>query len=214
MTESESATKRQLWYLHILTKTDTRELQITKAEASRQIQFARARILLKNEIAPKPELGQKPTEPTPEIVSVPPVESLPIQRKCPKCNLPMYHGIQSSVFGSTFECCPDCAAPLVKELERASEFTGSKPIMDGAKSYHGAGFGSLTQVISPEHHLWLSGHYTKYPDGILPEQDIEITCDTEPIISLNGNYSKGVIKETMSHYCKPGEGKIRLVKVK
>jgi hypothetical protein len=54
---NEPATKRQLWYLHILTKGDTRNLQITKVEASKRIELARAKILLKNEIViqPKPE---------------------------------------------------------------------------------------------------------------------------------------------------------------
>lgn len=59
MTESESATKRQLWYLHILTKTDTRELQITKSEANQRIRLALAGVVPKNETVVKPESKRK-----------------------------------------------------------------------------------------------------------------------------------------------------------
>lgn len=57
---------------------------------------------------------------------------------------------------------------------------------------------------------WLKEHeHDKYP-----EPTIELTVDGGQALSLNGNYNKGKIKTFMANYCRPGEGKIRLVKVR
>ena len=55
------ATPRQLWYLHILTREDTRNLQITKVEASKRIELARVGQSPKNEIVIQPK--PKPSKP-------------------------------------------------------------------------------------------------------------------------------------------------------
>jgi len=63
---NEPASQRQLWYLHILTGENTRNLPITKVEASKRIEFIRAQRLLKNEIDVKPEL-RLTAKPKPKI---------------------------------------------------------------------------------------------------------------------------------------------------
>jgi hypothetical protein len=75
------ATSRQLWYLHILTKEDTRNLQITKVEANNRI-----RAILKNEIViqPKPE----PSKPKPKV----------------KANLKRKSNIKVKAKSSGFDC--------------------------------------------------------------------------------------------------------------
>jgi len=57
---------------------------------------------------------------------------------------------------------------------------------------------------------WLKEHYR----DVIPEPTIEITVDGGKSFSVNGNYKQGVIKGFMKEYCRPGEGKIRLVKVR
>ncbi len=58
---------------------------------------------------------------------------------------------------------------------------------------------------------WLKAHEHDLDNY---EPTIEITVDGQSPFSVNGNYKQGVIKDFMSEYCKPGEGKIRIVNVK
>jgi len=57
---------------------------------------------------------------------------------------------------------------------------------------------------------WLKEHeHNQYP-----EPTLDISVDGGKSISVNGNYKRGMIKDFMAQYCRPGEGKIRLVKVR
>jgi len=47
-----------------------------------------------------------------------------------------------------------------------------------------------------------------------PYGDIDIKVDGEVKLSLNGDSKRGMVKDFMKQYCWPGEGKIRLVKVR
>ena len=57
---------------------------------------------------------------------------------------------------------------------------------------------------------WLKKHHKDE----YPEATIDITVDGGKSLSLNGEFRKGMIKSFMAEYCRPGEGKIRLVKVR
>ena len=57
----------------------------------------------------------------------------------------------------------------------------------------------------------------KAPISYGPEQpygDIQIKVDGEVKLNLNGDSKRGMVKDFMKQYCRPGKGKIRLVKVR
>lgn len=52
---------------------------------------------------------------------------------------------------------------------------------------------------------WLARHqHDEYP-----EPTLDITVDGQSF-SVSGNYKHGMVKDFMGHYCRPGEGKIRI----
>ena len=55
---------------------------------------------------------------------------------------------------------------------------------------------------------WVEAHY----QDVIPEPTIEVSIDGKAH-KFNGTYKRGIVKELLGGYCRPGEGKIRLVKV-
>jgi len=63
----------------------------------------------------------------------------------------------------------------------------------------------------PHYHKGMSkseAYGTKQPYG-----DIQIKVNGQVKLNLNGDLKRGMVKDFMKQYCRPGEGKIRLVKV-
>ena len=82
------ATKRQLWYLHVLTKTDTRNLNVTMAEVDKRIKTAQISYdLLQSKSRPVDKaISTKPLENTTSTAILPPVILLPAPKPKPKIN--------------------------------------------------------------------------------------------------------------------------------
>ena len=55
--------------------------------------------------------------------------------------------------------------------------------------------------------------FRQHRNDVYPEPTIDIMVDGKTL-NVNGNYKAGMIQGFMGQFCRPGEGKIRLVKVK
>lgn len=111
-----------------------------------------------------------------------------------------------------------------------------KRIRELTRAYEGKGVASrqasfpIKQFITKEStRVWL-GRKTEYPivyhdcipgkkwlkkheHDVYPEPTIDIMVDGKTL-NINGNYKTGMIQGFMGQFCRPGEGKTRLVKVK
>ncbi len=80
--------------------------------------------------------------------------------------------------------CPDCLAKLEAQIIKSQQPTKPR--------------NPYRALPSPR----LQGDY--YSQGHY-EPSIEIKVDGQPVLELNGDYKRGMIKDTMRQYCRPGE---------